>query len=59
MQEGSTVDGQPVDQKVIFLISAEDADKLKNAGPGTELELEAPAIGVTDEGIIATNLKLI
>ena len=59
MQNGVTQNGNPINQRVIFMIEPGDTAMLKGLAAGTELEIDAVALGNPLDGIKATSVKVV
>ena len=58
MQNGVTQNGVPINQRVIFMLEPVDTVLLKGLAAGTELEIEAVALGNPLDGIKANSVKV-
>jgi hypothetical protein len=59
MQNGVTQNGAPVNQRVIFMIDDKEVVMLKGVAPGTDLEIDAPALGSPSEGIKSNSVSIV
>lgn len=59
MQNGVTQNGNLINQRVIFMIEPSDTAMLKGLAVGTELEIDAVALGNPLDGIKATSVKVV
>ena len=58
MQNGVTQNGIPINQRVIFMLEPLDTVMLKGLAPGTEIEIDAVALGNPLDGIKANSVKV-
>jgi hypothetical protein len=51
--------GAPVNQRVIFMIDDKEVVMLRGVAPGTDLEIDAPALGTPSEGIKSNTVRIV
>ena len=59
MQNGVTQNGDVINQRVIFMLDPGETAMLKGLAAGTELEIDAVALGNPLDGIKATSVKVV
>jgi hypothetical protein len=59
MQNGVTHNGNPINQRVIFMIDDKEVLMLRGVAPGADLEVDAPGLGDPSQGIKSNSVRIV